>query len=122
MAAYTPIPNVAPRKTCFGTKQGSVFWLCTTDSAGIGFASCAHLSLLFAICVAVFCVVKDSYNRSISLVLGFLVVMCHIKTIFFDPGAVPSNAHPLEDSDDGRNVLCGRCEGYKASNSHHGML
>jgi hypothetical protein len=109
----------------FGTQDDAVFWLNTTDSAGLGFSSFVLCSIAYAGAVTILVVIEGDmavYNATIILFLVFMSLWSQLRTMMSDPGAVPPNAHPLlRDNEDGQ-IVCGRCECYKPPSSHHGKI
>ena len=65
------------------------------------------------------------YNVTIILILVFMALLSHFRTMCGDPGAVPYNAYPLERHENERTqalgsiAMCGRCDAYKPPGSHH---
>jgi hypothetical protein len=109
-----------------GTTEGSYIWCNSTDNTGIIFAGIVWAAILFAagVCIAILIEREITvYNAAIILVLIFLSLWAHLKTMLGDPGAVPINAYPLQLGDERSNMnisMCGRCDGYKPPRSHHG--
>ena len=65
-----------------------------------------------------------TYNAIVILALIVLSLTAHLKTMLGDPGAVPSNAYPIQHGTSERSnmhiSMCGRCDGFKPPGSHHG--
>ena len=115
--------SASSRKKWVGTQNDSYFWCNTTDSAGLGFATFVWVMILYAASVTILVVVEGDmavYNGAIILTLVVLALWAHLKTMMGDPGAVPSNAHPLAQDSETGQIVCGRCECYKPPGSHHG--
>lgn len=111
-------------KKWFGTQNDSVFWLNTSDTAGLGFASFVWFMILYAASVTILVVIEGDmavYNGAVILFLVVMALWSHIRTMMADPGAVPSNAHPLAQDAETGQIVCGRCECYKPPYSHHGI-
>ena len=114
------------RKLC-GTSEGSSIWCNSTDGTGMIFAGVVWLIILFAGAVCLLVLIKGemvAYNGVVILVLIFLSLWAHLKTMLGDPGAVPTNACPLSLNETERSAMgvamCGRCDGFKPPGSHHG--
>ena len=111
----------------FGTHEGVYIWMNSTDATGILFSSIVWLSIIFALiaCALVFAEGEmEIYHGAVIFSLIFLTLWAHLKTMFGDPGAVPSNAFPIRENNDERSsmhiAMCGRCDGFKPPGSHHG--
>lgn len=120
--------HVRRRKTC-GTSEGSHIWCNSTDNTGMLFAAIVWANILFAAAVCIIVLINGEmiyYNGIVILALIFLALWAHLKTMLGDPGAVPSNAYPLQGNDNDRSsmniAMCGRCDGFKPPGSHHGIL
>lgn len=117
------------RKKLCGTAEGSYIWCNSTDNTGMLFAGIVWLNILFAAAVCLVVLIEgemQTYNAVVILVLVFLSLWAHLKTMLGDPGAVPSNAYPLQAADAERSnmniAMCGRCDGFKPPGSHHGII
>lgn len=115
------------RKKLCGTSEGSFIWCNSTDNTGMIFAGIVWVNILFAAVVCILVLLEGEmalYNGIIILVLVFLALWAHLKTMLGDPGAVPSNAYPVQSQDTERTTMsiamCGRCDGFKPPGSHHG--
>lgn len=115
------------RKKLCGTSEGSGIWCNSTDGTGMIFAGVVWVIILFAASVCLLVLIKGemvAYNGVIILVLIFLSLWAHLKTMLGDPGAVPTNAYPLLLNETERSAMgvamCGRCDGFKPPGSHHG--
>lgn len=112
---------------CFGTHEGHRIWCNSNDSTGVIFATIVWICMLYALVTLIYVYSVgelDLTNFAIILILIFLSLWSHLKTMLSDPGAVPSNAHPAaKDLASGVTIsMCGRCDGYKPPMSHHDRI
>lgn len=105
-----------------GTSENAWIW-CSHDCTGIVFASVVWSIFIFMLYVIIDTIVFDymeTTNAVIILILLFMAMWSHLKTMLSDPGVVPCNAHPPLSNVDKTPEICGRCDGYKPLKSHHG--
>jgi hypothetical protein len=124
-STYPTLMREDPQFKLFGTTKNSYIWCNSSDSNAVGFAIFVWCSILFSFITTLIVLVNDDIgvvNATLIILLILLALWSHAKTMLSDPGAIPPNAMPLvEDSELGQ-ILCGRCECYKAPFSHHGMF
>ena len=120
-----PVSKEVLEKSTFGTTEGSLLWLNTTDLIGIVFASIVWIATLYAFScwiVLYMCPGQISLAFFLSaIVLIFMSLWSHLATMMGNPGAVPWNAHPIErDRKSGAKLhVCGHCDSYKPPLAHH---
>jgi len=119
--------HLGQRGPCIGTHEGHRIWCNSTDSTGVIFATIVWAAMLYALVTVVYVYVMGEFdlpNFAVILVLIFLAMWSHLKTMMSDPGAVPSNAHPTrKELSSGATIsMCGRCDGYKPYMSHHDRI
>jgi len=105
-----------------GTFEGFSCWCNASDATGLICSTFVLVFLVYVISVVLYGVYLTEIgldNGIPLLILGFLAIWSHLKTMLSDPGAVPRNAHPIPE-DIGTSVsVCGRCDAYKPPGSHH---
>ena len=105
------------------TTEEAVTWCNHRDFIGIFCATFVLLCFAFGI-VTTFIFLQDGYLNYIEVtliyILTFMALWAHLKAMLTDPGAVPRMAKPIRRNSEGPIVMCGRCNGYKPPQSHHG--
>ena len=140
----SPLPTATVKRRKWGTGPFDENWL-NLDCCGL---FCAFLTYTLHIygCYAVCCLlippwmsvtIEEENVRHITLmgkfhmtaftIVAVMAVYSHWKAMTTDPGAVPPDATPLPDPDDGETGesmargrrLCRRCHAYKPPRAHH---
>ena len=109
----------------FGTKEGAIIWLNTSDPIGIIFASIVWVAVLYAVTCWAILYANGDILLSVFIpvvLLVFMALWSHIVVMTGDPGAVPWNAHPIEidkKKSPEKLQICGHCDAYKPPLAHH---
>lgn len=122
---YNPNVEISTTRACCSTTENSICWFNSKDRTGLICSNIVILGMIYTIFVVIYGIYKSNIgleNGSAILVLCFLSLWSHLKTMLSDPGAVPKYAHPisLDISDPTATItICGRCDGYKPPGAHH---
>lgn len=120
-----------------GTSEHDNMWL-NTDVCGLICACTTYSLLLFAEYVIVFIVldpfmdgtrgIRGDYHAIAFSIIVFLGMSSHFKAMTTNPGAVPSDARPVdhdESTEKGANSnnkkyrMCLKCDAFKPGRTHH---
>jgi len=105
-----------------GTKENSYVWCGSSDNTGLILVAIVWIMFLFTLYVVIELLINSNLgnvNGTVILTLILFALWSHLKTMLTDPGAIPSNAHPVAADKSTAIAMCGRCDGYKADKSHH---
>ena len=113
--------------SCIGTHEGSNIWWNSTNTTSKTLSGMVWLTILYSASVTIVIVLEGEYtiyDGVIIVFLCFMALLSHFMTMCGDPGAVPSNAHPLaKDIRAGLPAtMCGVCNSYKPYNAHHDRI
>jgi palmitoyltransferase ZDHHC3/7/25 len=108
-----------------GTQEGKGIWMngCT-DRVGTLMSLWVWMVIGYAAVMFVWLAQAGRISVSMALVyvtLCTLVWMCHVKTSWTDPGAIPLSAIPpwVTFQTTRVHVLCSHCQSYKPPHAHH---
>ena len=110
-------------------KQQTSWWCVHNDPCGICCVGVTYFLLCYADYVVVFVLLQpwlgltaNCYMIALSfLIISFLAMSSHSRTMLTDPGAVPVEFQPshLMANEGGSLPMCSRCNGYKPMRAHH---
>lgn len=114
----------------FGTSEnGHYIWCNSTDKSGIILSLLVWSIFVYIIFVLLYFMVLGFVDLALGIPIVIIVSfgwLCHIKTMFSDPGTVPSNAKLIKGLNSSAETkplipVCGICEAYKPPKAHHGF-
>ncbi|KAL9184391.1 hypothetical protein ACHAXT_002477 [Thalassiosira profunda] len=110
----------------FGTDEGSGIWLNTLENDPPGTAMSIIVWVLFAYSAVTVTLLARSSSLSHGLAYFYCTICAmalasHAKTMFTDPGSVPSCAVPVDAANRQtvHHSMCRVCKSYKPPMSHH---
>uniref|UniRef100_A0A7S3K509 Palmitoyltransferase n=1 Tax=Aureoumbra lagunensis TaxID=44058 RepID=A0A7S3K509_9STRA len=105
----------------FSTSPDGMFW-CNSSPDGwtiINVIGAYILTLYADLAIVMFCLVwKEWYylHAILFLIASFLALWSHTKTMMTNPGAVPENAQPMNNNENG---YCTKCDAFKPKSAYH---
>lgn len=114
-------------RSLFGTDEKSIFWF-NWDPSGITTSLTAVAVLSFSIYAMITQIIDKMYYGYPSYKYHMIFVLfssinafiSHMRCMFTDPGAVPSNAVPVDQNEAGDLIRkCTRCQTFKPPRAHH---
>ena len=108
----------------FGTSEHNGIWLCLNDPPGTTMSIIVWILIIYSgITISLL-----GQHHNLSPILAYfycticaMALACHARTMFTDPGAVPSTAVPVNSAARRNEVhlMCQACRSYKPPGSHH---
>jgi hypothetical protein len=122
---YEDAFNDDPWACTFGTNELDGIWMNTTDRVGNIMSAIVWVLIIYSCITISLLAHQEHLPQRIAMTYNticLLALACHAKTMFTDPGGIPSQAIPrpiLFAKGITTHAMCSHCQTYKPPNTHH---
>lgn len=117
--------NDEPMECTFGTDPQDGIWMNHSDQVGTIMSTTVWVLIIYSVVTITLLAQNNNLPNHIAMIYGTICSLglaSHAKTMFTDPGAIPSEAVPpasLFQQGVTTHAMCSHCQTYKPPNSHH---
>mmetsp|Transcript_43621 Transcript_43621/g.48875 ORF Transcript_43621/g.48875 Transcript_43621/m.48875 type:complete len:380 (+) Transcript_43621:129-1268(+) len=122
---YEDTFNDEPWDCTFGTSDQDGIWVNFGDQVGTVMGSMVWILIIYSVLTISLLAHNQKLPNGIAMMYGTictLMLACHAKTTFTDPGSIPQEAVPREAlfrKGITTHAMCSHCQTYKPPLSHH---
>lgn len=122
---YEDTFNDQPWECTFGTSDNDGIWINHNDQVGTIMSSMVWVLMGYSMVTITLLAQTEGVSNRVAMIyctICSLALACHAKTMFTDPGSVPTEAVPLAalfKQGIMTHAMCSHCQTYKPPNSHH---